>query len=236
MNTKITVVFALALALVACGETEPNSSGDGGGGSSGSSGSGASGSSGSSGSASDVQVAEGAVTGPVVMPGKITKPGEPPVAITKDTCGTLNDGGPVIDGCMTAEIHCGDVVIGNTRGGAEKLNTRFYEKYFCTPGTTQHDGGDERIYKLVVTEPQMRVLAYLDTPCADLDIAAFREGSGATCPNPDAEIPRCEMKVKKEAREFVDIRDNDPTTYWIVVEGKGEEEGAFSLSVQCEKW
>lgn len=174
--------------------------------------------------------------GPAILPGQVTKPGEPPVAMTRDEGAGLTDGGPIVDGCMTAELHCGDVVKGHTRGGAQKLDTRFYEKSFCTPATTQHDGGDERIYKLVVTEPQTRVLAYLDTPSADLDIAAFRETSGSTCPDPAGNIPRCEMMVKAGARKFVDIRDNDPTTYWIVVEGKGDAEGPFGLSIQCEKW
>lgn len=233
MTLKITALFGLALALVACGDTEPTSTPASSSGSSGSSASSA-----TSGSASDVQApAEVTPVVPGVQPGKITKPGEPPIGLLKDSCGGMTDGGPVIDGCMTAEVHCGDVIVGHTRGGAQKLGTKFYEKYFCTPGTTNHDGGDERIYKLVVDKPQMRVLAYLDSPCANLDIAAFREGTGSTCPDVNGSIPRCEMQVKKEARKFVDIRDNDPTSYWIVVEGQGEaDEGAFSLSIQCEAW
>ncbi len=235
MNTKITALFALSLTLVACGSTEPTSTP-----ATSSSGSGASGSaasSGTAGTASDVKAPEVSSIVAGVQPGKITTPGEPPVALLKESCGGITDGGPVIDGCMTAEVHCGDVITGHTRGGAQKLNTKFYEKYFCTPGTTNHDGGDERIYKLVVDKPQMRVLAYLDSPCANLDIAAFREGSGSTCPDVNGSIPRCEMQIKKEARKFVDIRDNDPTSYWIVVEGQGDaDEGAFSLSIQCEAW
>ena len=232
MTWKITALSAVASVLVACGDTEPATPSSGGA-------SGSSGSTGSAGSSSDVKAPEDAPPAvvPGVQAGKITKPGEPPIAILKEACGGMTDGGPVIDGCMTAEVHCGDVIVGHTRGGVQKLDTKFYEKFMCTPATTQHDGGDERIYKLVVDKPQMRVLAYLDSPCANLDIAAFREGTGSTCPDVTGAIPRCEMQVKKEARKFVDIRDNDPTSYWIVVEGQGEaDEGAFSLSIQCETW
>lgn len=234
MNRLVAIGAMLALAT-ACGSKETPSSGS----SSGSSGS--TGSSGSSGTAGDVKVDGGTPDAnaghPLILPGHITMPGEPPVMFASSECAASTDGGPVIDGCMTAELHCGDVVKGNTRGGVKKVDTRFYEKNFCTPATTKHDDGDERIYKLVVPDPQTRVIAYLDTPCANLDLAAWHDDNGSTCPTLEGDATPCEMSVKKGSRKFVDIRDNVPRTYWLVVEGQGADvDGGFSLSIQCEKW
>lgn len=164
-------------------------------------------------------------------------PEPPPVAFTAADCTTSLDGGPVIDGCMTAEVHCGDVIKGDTRGGVDQLDTRFYERGYCTPATTRHDDGEERIYKLVVANPQTRVLATLDTPCASLDLAALYGVDGATCPDGAGSAARCEMDVTPNARKRVDIRANDPQVYWLVIEGQYDDDaGGFALSIQCETW
>jgi len=149
----------------------------------------------------------------------------------------MQDGGPLADAeCLTAEIHCGETIIGHSRGGVKRYNTRFYEANFCTPGTTQHDGGDERVYLLRLTEPQTRAIVYLDSPCGNLDLAALKSNS-EQCPSAGANLSQCEMNIKPGTqREKVDLWNNDPTNWWLVVEGQGNEEGAFSLTVQCEPW
>lgn len=175
--------------------------------------------------------------GPAILPGSVTKPGEPPVGLAADQCNATTDGGPVTDGWLTAEIHCGDTIKGFTRGGVQKFDTKFYEKNFCTPATTNHDGGEERLYKLAV-EDQTRAIVYLDSPCTNLDVAAFRGTGGDKFPTIDQAADQCEMDVKnKKGRKMLDLRVNTATDWWIVVEGqKDESEGAFALTVQCEKW
>ena len=118
----------------------------------------------------------------------------------------------------------------------KRFSTRFYEKNFCTPATTQHDGGDERVYRFATTENWTRAIVYLDTPCGNLDLGAVKH-EGGECPTLDTMINRCEMNVLPGSRrEKVDLFNDDPSTWYLIVEGQGDEEGAFSLTVQCEQW
>jgi len=74
-----------------------------------------------------------------------TKSGPPPIqpGITSSQCGDLEDGGPVAGpDCITGYLECGQTIIGHTKGGVDRFNTRFYEQNFCWPGTIQRDGGD----------------------------------------------------------------------------------------------
>jgi hypothetical protein len=161
-------------------------------------------------------------------------PGEAAVAIAADECSAMADGGPVAGpGCVTAEIKCGDVIKGHTLGGTKSFNTKWYEKNFCTPGLTDHDGGDERVYLLNVPAGDHLAEVTLDTPCADLDLAAFKY-KGDDCPVDAFHLPQCDMWPKDgNQREHVKLVSQKATKWWIVVEGKGEEEGAFALTVEC---
>jgi len=173
----------------------------------------------------------------LILPGKTTGPPPPAEGITRRQCGDLSDGGPVNGpGCITAEIECGQTIIGHTRGGVDKFNTRFYEKHFCTPATTNHNGGDERVYLLRSPEGRKRLWVTLDTPCADLDLAVIKF-AGGDCPSIDDNVQDCEMWPKPgHKREVVDETSTGEDDYYVVVEGKDEEEGAFAITVQCVDW
>ena len=157
---------------------------------------------------------------------------QPKAPITANDCTTLQSGGPT-DGCLTAEIRCGETIVGHTVGGTKAFDSAFYEKNFCTPSTTNHDGGDERVYRLRMPEGEWHAIVTLDTPCADLDLAAILWNE-EQCPGPAAMINRCEMFPKKgNTREQVELVSQRESTWYIAVEGKDAEEGAFGLSVQC---
>lgn len=183
---------------------------------------------------------EGKVEGAsAAAPGKpfINIPGTDPLpqsVIDASHCDDMARGGKN-DGCLTAKISCGDTVIGHTLGGVDRFNTAFYQKFFCTPSTTSHDSGDERVYRLEMPKGDWHAKIVLDSPCADLDVAAMEyEGSG--CPTANDSVPRCEMVPKKGTeREKVEIVSQDHSTWLLVVEGKGDEEGVFALQVICEK-
>ncbi len=176
-------------------------------------------------------------TGLLILPGKTTGPPPPVEGITRRQCGDLSHGGPV-DGpdCITAEIECGQTIVGHTVGGVDRFNTRFYEKFFCTPATTNHNGGNERVYYLRAPEKRQRLWVTLDTPCADLDLAVIKV-SGPKCPTMDNHVPDCEMWPKPgNKREVVDVTTMGDSEWLIVVEGKDDEEGAFAVTVQCVDW
>lgn len=160
---------------------------------------------------------------------------EPMPTISAANCSDLADGGPVAGpGCITATVSCGDTVAGHTRGGTNTFDTRFYEAKYCTPATTNHDSGDERVYALTMPAGDHRALVYLDSPCADLDLAAVRVSGFDTCPTIASDVPQCEMWPKPSTqREKVELVSQGPSTWLLVVEGKGDAEGAFGLTVRC---
>jgi len=169
-----------------------------------------------------------------ILPGSISGPPVAEPGIYASQCDDLKDGGRVNGpGCITNTIACGDTLVGHTVGGVNRYNTRFYEAAFCTPATTNHDGGDERIYRLDMPEGDWTAVITLDSPCADLDVAAIRWDED-DCPKPNNIINQCEMWPNdKGTRETVRMVSQHETSWYVVVEGKDNEEGAFSLTVQC---
>lgn len=175
---------------------------------------------------------------PLMLPGTRSGPGEPEVKVTADQCNQIEDGGPVkMNGCITDRIECGQSIVGHTRGGVNLLNTRWYEKNYCWPATEQKDGGDERIYAFSFPDDGAHVARFtMDSPCADLDIAVFTWDK-QTCPTGKEEgLFECEMKREKGTkRESVEaVTDGGRLKDWlVVVEGVRDEEGPFSITVQC---
>lgn len=169
-----------------------------------------------------------------ILPASISGPPQPEAGITSDQCDQLTDGGPIEGpGCVTGKLHCGETIIGHTVGGVQRFDSRFYEKQFCAPKLTNHDGGDERVYRLDMPEGDWTAVVTLDTPCADLDLAGIR-WDGDDCPSTSHLINQCEMYPSDgKARERVRLTSQHETSWFVVVEGKNEEEGAFSLTVQC---
>lgn len=170
-----------------------------------------------------------------ILPGNNSRPPVPEYVVHREQCGDLEEGGPNNGpDCITDTIECGQTVIGHTIGGVQRFDSRFYEKQFCTPYTTNHDGGDERVYQLVMPEGDYKAFVYLDTPCADLDMAGIK-WSDDTCPTTKHMVNQCEMwpDAYGRDREYMELVSQHGSTWLIVVEGKGEAEGAFALHVQC---
>jgi len=176
-------------------------------------------------------------TQPRVLPGTNTGPAAPDEAVTADMCDDVTEGGPVAGpDCITADVKCGDVVVGHTIGGTDRFNSRFYDSKQCTPMTTDHDGGDERVYRLKMPAGEWTANIWLDTPCADLDLAGMMVTADDTCPTIKGNVPRCDMwPARRGKREKIELVSQKPTTWLLVVEGKDEDEGPFALHIVCEE-
>lgn len=163
-------------------------------------------------------------------------PDAPAVAMEKENCEDLKDGGPVQGpDCITQEVKCNSVVYGHTLGGTTNFDSRFYEVHMCTPRTTNHDSGEERVYLLEMPEGDHRVKAWLDTPCGDLDLTVMTVLDPTRCPTTtDGLLKICDMWPRKGTeREHVEIATQGKTHVMFVVEGKNKDEGPFALTVQC---
>lgn len=162
--------------------------------------------------------------------------GSPPEgAIVAEDCENLSPSPQVPAGeYLTGRLQCGDVITAHTAGGVRLLDTKFYERNHCTPATTNHDGGDERFYELRVPDGDKTVDVWLETPCANLDLGALRvNGDGP--PSADLALEQCEMWPKPgNKREHVHLVSKTATRWLIVVEGQGDEEGGYTISVQCQ--
>lgn len=169
-----------------------------------------------------------------ILPGMSSTPPPPEAAVTSSQCDDLSDGGPVGGpGCVTSPISCGETVIGHTVGGVRRFDTKFYEKKFCWPATVQHDGGEERVYRLEMPDGEWRAFVWMDSPCADLDLFAVK-WNGDDCPTMDHNIAQCESNLQRRVgNERVELVHQGTATWYLVVEGSGDEEGAFALHVQC---
>jgi hypothetical protein len=223
------VVLTLLLACNGMSGGGTPSSGGGGGGATSSGGP-------ASGGASDAKDAGNKPNGPSVQPGKLSGP-DAAILVTKDECTAMTDGGPLMKGSdsLTGVLKCGDRIKGHTKGGVQRFDSVFYEKKMCTPRTTNHAGGDERIYKFEEEHDQIAYIT-LDTPCANLELAAIQSKDGKL-PTMESSVDRCEMNIKKgTTRERVDLFARDPVTWYVVVEGIDDEEGAFGLTVDCFPW
>ncbi|MCA9566865.1 MAG: hypothetical protein KC656_03445 [Myxococcales bacterium] len=168
----------------------------------------------------------------------VSQPQWPHTLVDPTMCADMTDGGEVgADGCVTGELKCGDEIIGHTVGGVHLYDTKFYEKKHCWPATVHHDAGNERVYKLTMPSGEWRAWVTLYSPCADLNVAAIRHDE-STCPTMDHDIRVCEMSVKEgRIADRIELTTQTPDhldpTWYVVVEGRDDYDGPFSLHVQC---
>lgn len=173
----------------------------------------------------------------LILPGVSNVPPPPEPAVTSSQCSDIDDGGPVSGpGCITSDISCGETIVGHTKGGVRRFDTDWWESNFCWPATEDHDGGEERVYRLVMPEGEWRAFVWMDSPCADLDLMALRWNEGDDCPPEGVHVTHCESNlVRGVGNERIELVHQGQATWLIVVEGKDQQEGPFGLHVQCRK-
>jgi hypothetical protein len=155
---------------------------------------------------------------------------------------SLTDGGELAGpDCVTAEISCGQTLVGHTKGGVHRYDTKFYERNTCWPGTRNHDGGDERVYlflpdkspRFQAGETRQRVSVTFNSPCADLTFTKM-VGQLGTCPGETAGL--CDSAnpfTRKAGISTTNITVDAGEVYYFLVEGADSAEGAFSIHVEC---
>ncbi|MFT7521550.1 MAG: hypothetical protein ACI9MC_003701 [Kiritimatiellia bacterium] len=168
----------------------------------------------------------------------------PEQAFRGDTllCDKVPEGQPLAGpDCATAEITCGQTIVGHTKGGVNRYDTRFYERNFCWPGTRNHSGGDERVYmfdankspRFRAGDKRQRVSVTFNSPCADLSFTHML-GQINVCPTDSSRI--CDTAnpfTRKNDRSHTNITVDANEVYYFLVEGADDAEGAFSITLEC---
>ena len=176
---------------------------------------------------------------------QVIGPAGPAPGIGGGQCDDLKDGGkPKGPSCLTDVIKCGDTIVGHTKGGTNLYNTKFYERNTCWPGTRNHNGGDERVYMFVADdsprfkkgEDRQRISVYFDSPCADLTFSAMYTNRKNQCPGPNDSVKWCDSAnpfTRKANRNTMHMTVDRGEVYYFFVEGADEEEGPFSITLEC---
>lgn len=138
---------------------------------------------------------------------------------------------PLIDGCVTAELACGQIVEGHTQGGQAAWGDDFYRAHYCLP-LPQRYTGPERLYRVKIAA-DTRVEVLLESPCADLDLFALIWGQDS-CPTTEHLATECEADEHPGGGRVQVITDRNPKTLLVGVEGKQGATGPFRLQVRCE--
>ena len=139
-------------------------------------------------------------------------------------------------GGITGSLTCGGTVEGTTEGGSNSFGDRFYQSAFCTPARQHYDDSPEAIYRLEVPA-DIEAKVTLDSPCADLDLAAI-SWIGDTLPT-DAQTNRvreCEMDTHAGGGSIKLTTVDKAQPYLVVVDGKDGEAAAFRLTVSCRTY
>ena len=155
--------------------------------------------------------------------------------MSADECDKVPEGEPLAEGqVLTGTLSCGDTIVGHTKGGVNRFNTKFYEANHCTPALRDHDSGDERVYELILPEGEYNADITMYSPCANLSLSAMKVAEGI--PDRNSKIRVCEMNpVKGRKPERVHIVSQRVNRWIVVVEGEDDDEGAFELKVECKK-
>ncbi len=140
---------------------------------------------------------------------------------------------PPIQGpaCITASLSCGDEIVGTTVGGTTYFDGDRYIHSYCFPTTEDSHRGPDRVYAFNLPAGNEATVT-LDSPCAELDLAALRWENVSRCPQGNESISECEGN-KRHGGGSVSFWNDKPARYLIIVDGDGDKGAGFELKVSC---
>lgn len=135
--------------------------------------------------------------------------------------------------CVTAELVCGDTVVGTTEGGLSEYDDKFYSgDSFCS-SLPDNYSGSERAYRFAMPANAEAVVS-LDSACGgDMDLIAIRWPDEHTCPNIHHSISQCDEDDSSGDGQLELYSDKHARNFLLVVEGKDGEDGEFGLKIDC---
>jgi len=141
-----------------------------------------------------------------------------------------------VKGGITGPLTCGATIEGTTEGGSNSFGDRFYQQAFCTPARRHYDDAPEAIYRFEVPA-DVEAIVTLDSPCADLDLAAvFWIGDSLPTAEQTTRVRECEMDTATGGGKVQLTTVNKVQPYLIIVDGKEGDTADFRLSVSCRTY
>jgi hypothetical protein len=149
-------------------------------------------------------------------------------------CGTIKAARtPRGKDCVTAELVCGDTIVGTTEGGLSEYDDHFYSgDSFCS-SLPDNYSGPERAYRFEMPANAEAVI-YLDSACGgDLDLIAMRWPETDSCPNIHHSLGQCDEDDAKGDGRLELYSDKHARNFVLVVEGKDGIGGEFGIKIDC---
>jgi hypothetical protein len=135
--------------------------------------------------------------------------------------------------CAIEEISCGSIVTARIGEGSSRFSDDFYISKHCGVYQNGYDGPDA-VYALDVPANK-RAVVFLESPCADLHLAAVKWGDSQSCPTIAHNTGPCEMDQLSETPMVV-ITSIRPERNLVIVDGVAGSDGVYRLSVQCDDY
>ena len=136
-------------------------------------------------------------------------------------------------------LRCGDQIEGTTVGAPKALGDSFYGELQLSPFGEGYDQSGEAVYELIV-EKDVQAQITLVSPCADLDLFAFRYKKGTEqCPNTSRPVGETERSITPSAVEQIQVTTpGKKGTFLVIIDGKrdpdgGGQHGNYRLEVRC---
>lgn len=138
-------------------------------------------------------------------------------------------------GCLTTDtcsptggtLSCGQVVVGSTANA--QTTTNILDQYTCP---TSPMDAPEIVYQFVPGPNNYEIVAELSDLTADLDLIVLVRNEELTC---SAMYCPAQSTNPGTADEAIEMGINPDLTYYIIVDGRNNAQGSFSLSLQCKE-
>lgn len=126
-------------------------------------------------------------------------------------------------------LTCGGTVQSNTLGGPSELDGGDYQSFYCAQtGSSGYQGSEQHI---AFRHPGTGTVELaLDSPCEDLDLFVMRWDDDS-CVRSGLSIVECEGGIGLS--NVVELWNNEPATYVLVVESESGEPAPFAVSARC---
>jgi hypothetical protein len=139
---------------------------------------------------------------------------------------------PLSSDCITAEVKCGQAILGHTAGGSSVWDDTFYRSKFCAPADEGTYLGRERIYWLD-SPTEVEVQVELKSPCEDLDLFLVTWSDPNVCPTANNSVSSCEADTSRGGGRVISQNINHGYTYLIGVESRDGKDAPFEIEVRC---